>query len=56
VELLKDGNEFMLVTVVKFSWQTGRDTFDVKVEIATIAPVGEATFETPTAGITISIF
>jgi len=56
MELLKDGNEFMLVTVVRFSWPTGRETFDVKVEIVTfVAMVEEASFETPTAAITMCI-
>jgi hypothetical protein len=52
LDLLKDGNEFMLVTVVTFSWPTGWGTFYVKVEIATMALVGEASVAKPKAGIT----
>jgi hypothetical protein len=53
LNLLKDGNEFMLVTVVKFSWPNG-STFDIKDEIATIAVVGEESFAKLKTGITKS--
>jgi hypothetical protein len=53
LNLLKDGNEFMLVTGVKFSWPNG-STFDIKDEIATIAVVGEESFAKLKAGITKS--
>ncbi len=52
LDVLDDRNEFMLVTVVSINLPT-IGTFDVKVEIATIAMVEEASFATPTAGITI---
>ena len=52
VDLLKDGNEFTLVTIIGFRSPTRR-TFDVKaVEIATVAVVEEAIFATPIAGFT----
>jgi hypothetical protein len=51
---LHDRNEFMLVTVVSIDLPT-RGTFDVKVEIAIIAPVGQASVATLKAGITSSV-
>jgi len=52
LDLLKDGNEFMLVTIFRFCSPTG-SAFDVKaVEIASIAMVEEASFATPIAGFT----
>jgi hypothetical protein len=51
VDLVKDGKEIMLVTVVRFSLPTG-STLNVKEEIATLAPIGEASFATLKARIT----
>jgi hypothetical protein len=38
LDLLHEGNKFMLVTVVRFSYPNG-STFDIKVETANIALV-----------------
>jgi hypothetical protein len=51
VDLLNDGNEFVLVTVVSICSPNG-STFDVKVEITTIAVVEEASFAILMADIT----
>jgi hypothetical protein len=51
VDRLKDGNEFVLVTVFNITLPNGR-TFDVKVEITTIAVVEEASFAILMADIT----
>jgi hypothetical protein len=51
VDLLKDGNEFVLVAVFNITLPNER-IFDVKVEIATFAMLEEASFAILTAGIT----
>jgi hypothetical protein len=51
VDLLIDGNEYVLVIVISICSPNG-STFDVKVEIATIAVVEEASFAILTAEIT----
>jgi hypothetical protein len=44
-DLMKDGKEFMLVTVIGITSPNG-STFDVNVKFATIAMVEEASFAT----------